>query len=61
MKIYSIEVETDAGRRTVKLAAPLEIDATGDMPKPFRGLTEVLWDVLREVARQMPQAPKAEA
>jgi hypothetical protein len=62
MKIYLIEVETDAGRRVVKLAAPIEIDATAEaMPVPFRGLTEVLWNVVREVARQNPQVPKAQA
>jgi hypothetical protein len=63
MKIYSIEVETDAGRRVVKLAAPIDIDARGDMPPPFRSLTDVLWGLLREVAAQAPSssAPKAKA
>ena len=61
MKIYLIEVETDAGRRVVKLAAPIEVDARGDMPVAFRSLTEVLWNVVREVARQAPQVPKAQA
>lgn len=61
VKIFSIEVETDAGRRVVKLAAPIEVDARGDMPAHFRSLTEFLWGVLREVARQAPEVPKAEA
>jgi hypothetical protein len=62
MKISLIEVKTDAGRRVVKLAAPIEVDATAEvMPAHFRGLTEVLWNVVREVARQPPQVPKAEA
>ena len=62
VKVFWIEVETDAGRRVVKLAAPIEVDATSEvMPVPFRGLTEVLWNVVREVARQAPEAPKAQA
>ncbi len=63
MKIYTIEVETDAGRRVVKLAAPLDVDARGDMPSNFRSLTELLWGLLREVAVQSPSptTPKAEA
>lgn len=62
VKIYLIEVETDAGRRVVKLAAPIEVDATAEvMPAHFRGLTEVLWNVVREVARQPPPVPKVEA
>jgi len=65
MKIYSIEVETDLGRRVVQLSPPLDVDPTGDMPAPFRSLTEVLWNVMHQVALQGPAlaatAPKAEA
>ena len=63
MKIYSIEVETDLGRRVVKLSAPLDVEPHGDMPLRFRSLTELLWDVLREVASQGAalSPPRAEA
>jgi hypothetical protein len=63
MKIYSMEVETDLGRRVVQLAAPLEIEPQGEMPLLFRSLTEMLWSVLREVAAQTPALtpPKVEA
>ena len=63
MKIYSIEVETDFGRRVVKLSAPLDVEAQGDMPASFRSLTEILWGVLREVASQGAaiSPPRAEA
>lgn len=54
MKIYSMEVETDLGRRVIQLAAPLEIEPQGEMPPFFRSLTEMLWSVLREVAAQAP-------
>lgn len=63
MKIFSMEVETDLGRRVVQLAAPLDVDPRGDMPPHFRSLTELLWNILREVAIQQPALtlPKAEA
>lgn len=64
MKIYSIEVETDSGRRVVKIAAPLDVDPHADnMPLAFRSLTELLWNVLREVANQGAALapPRAEA
>ena len=63
MKIYSIEVQTDLGRRVVKLAAPINIDPTGVMPSQFRSLTELLWGVVCEVAENalLPTTPKAEA
>ena len=63
MKIYSIEVETDSGRRVVKIAAPLDVDPHADMPPAFRSLTELLWNVLREVANQGAALapPRAEA
>jgi len=63
MKIFSIEVETDGGRRVIKLGAWIDVDARGDMPTAFRSLTEVLWGLLREVAIQSPAptSPKAEA
>ena len=53
MKIYSIEVETDLGRRVVKLSAPIDVDPTGPMPSHFRTLaTDVLWGVVQQVALQ---------
>lgn len=61
MKIYSIEVETDCGRRVVKLAAPIDVEALGDMAPPFRSLTEVLWGLLREVAAQAPSSTPSKA
>jgi len=65
MKIYSIEVDTDLGRRVVKIEAPLDVDPRDDMPPHFRSLTELLWNVLRQVANQHTElaaaAPKAEA
>lgn len=65
MKIYTMEVETDLGRRVVQLSAPIDIDPHGDMPPHFRSLTELLWSVLRDVAAQGTElaqsAPKAEA
>lgn len=63
MKIYSIEVQTDLGRRVVQLSPPLDIDPIGDMSPEFRSLTGVLWAVLCEVAANapVPTTPKAEA
>lgn len=63
MKIFSIEVETEVGRRVIKLAAPIDVDASGDMPPIFRSLTEGLWGLVREVAAQapIPTTPKAQA
>lgn len=68
MKIYSIELATDEGRRVVQLAAPIEVDPkaeNAEMPPTFRSLTEMLWGIVREVAAQSPAlaaaAPKAEA
>lgn len=63
MKIYSIEVQTDLGRRVVKLDPPINIDPTGVMPPQFRSLTELLWGVVCEVADKgpLPTTPKAEA
>jgi hypothetical protein len=66
MKIYSIEVETDLGRRVVQLSAPLDVDPHGDMPPHFRSLTEQLWNnVIRLAAiygdELAASVPKAEA
>ena len=65
MKIYTIEVETDLGRRVVQLSAPLDVDPHGDMPPQFRSLTELLWGVLQQVAIQGDKLaaapPKVEA
>lgn len=63
MKIFSIEVETDLGRRVVQLSTPICVEPVGDMPDSFRSLTGLLWDVLREVANQGEALapPRAEA
>lgn len=61
MKIHSIEIQTDLGRRVIQLAAPIDIEPVGDMPIQFRALTEALWGLLREVAQQKLQPPKIEA
>jgi hypothetical protein len=66
MKIKSIEVETDFGRRHIQLTAPIDVDPTSEVPPAqFRSLTDLLWNVLRQVAIQSPQlaatAPKVEA
>ena len=63
MKMYSIEIETDLGRRVVQLAAPLDVDPQGDMSPLFRSLTEMLWRVLCDVAAQVSSLtpPKVEA
>lgn len=65
MKIYSIEVETDLGRRVVQLSAPLDINPLAEMPPQFRSLTEALWGVLQQVAihgaELAASAPKVEA
>jgi len=65
MKIYSIEVETDLGRRVVQLSAPIDVDPRSDMPPHFRSLTEALWGVLQQVAVHSAElaasVPKAEA
>ena len=65
MKIYSMEVQTDQGRRVVQVAAPLDVDPSGEMPAVFRSLTEMLWDVLCKTSAKATElaalAPKAEA
>lgn len=63
MKIFTMEVQTDLGRRVVQLEGPIDVDPIGDMPQHFRSLTEVLWKVLCGVAAQGPglTGPKVEA
>jgi hypothetical protein len=63
MQIKSIEVDTDLGRRVIQISPPLEVDPSGEMPPHFRSLTELLWNVMRQVASQAPefQLPKVEA
>lgn len=63
MKIYSIEVQTELGRRVVQLSPPIDIDPTGVMSPQFRSLTEMLWGVMCEAATNIlaPTTPKAEA
>lgn len=63
MKIYTMEVMTDLGRRVVQLSPPIDVDPIGDMPQPYRSLAAVLWGVLCGAAEQplVPTVPKAEA
>lgn len=63
MKIKSIEVDTDLGRRVVQISPPIDVDPTGEMPSHFGSLIQVLWNVMRQVATdsQAFAAPKAEA
>jgi hypothetical protein len=65
MKIYSMEVQTDLGRRVVQIAAPIDVDPSGEMPPVFRSLTEMLWEAICKVSAQSAElaarAPKAEA
>lgn len=62
MKIYSIEVQTDLGRRVVQLDTPLDVDPPGPMPPQFRSLSELLWGVLCEFSTNPPApAPKVKA
>jgi hypothetical protein len=65
MKIHSIEVMTDAGRRVIQLGAPLDVDPEGEMPATFRELTELLWGAIQQVAIHADalsaSVPKAEA
>jgi hypothetical protein len=65
MKIFTIEVETDLGRRVIQLAAPIDVDPLGDMPVRFHDLIGMLWGAMHGIALQGPAlaalAPKAEA
>ena len=63
MKIKSIEVDTDLGRRVVQISPPIEVDPTAEMPSHFGSLIELLWNVMRQVATDPKafSAPKAEA
>jgi hypothetical protein len=64
MKINSIEVDTDLGRRTVQLSPTIDVDPTGDMPTHFlQAFTELLWNLMQQFARESStfSAPKVEA
>lgn len=65
MKIYSIEIETDHGRRVAQFAAPIDVDPLGSMPPQFRTFPDLLWSILQQVAINgtdlAATAPKAEA
>ena len=65
MKIYSIEVQTDVGRRVAQFAAPIEVDPLGSMPEQFRSFPDLLWSILQQVALNGAElaaaAPKVEA
>lgn len=65
MKVHSLEVVTDLGRRVVQLSPPVDFDTSGEMPAHFRSLMEMLWGIICQVAAEgavegmLP--PKAEA
>ena len=65
MKIFSLTIETDLGRRTVQLSPPVDVEPFGDMPSKFRSLTAMYWKMICEIAAQgsalAAAAPKAEA
>jgi hypothetical protein len=63
VKIKSIEVDTDLGRRIVQISPPIDVDPTGEMPSHFGSLIELLWNVMRQVATDQKtfSAPKVEA
>ena len=65
MKIYSMEIQTDLGRRVVQLSAPLDVEPQGEMPPEIRSLTEMLWGAVCEIAARGSElsalAPKVEA
>ncbi len=64
--VKSVEIDTDKGRRHIRLTAPIDIDPTSATPSAqFQSLAKMLWDVLHQVALQVPTlavaAPKVEA
>ena len=60
IQIKSLEIETDFGRRTVHLTTPIEVDPTASvMPPAFRSLSEMFWDLVRQIALQTPEFMKA--
>lgn len=65
MKIYSIEIVTDQGRRVAEFAAPIDADPVGTMPPEFRSFPELLWGIVQKVALNgadlAAAAPKVEA
>jgi hypothetical protein len=54
VKISSLTVETDLGRRVVQFSPPLNVELQEEMPPEFRTLPELLWRMLCEVAAQGP-------
>ena len=63
MKIKSIEIDTDLGRRVFQMSPPIDVDLAGEMPPPIRSLPELVWNLLCQIAAEGPalNAPKAEA
>jgi hypothetical protein len=60
MKIYTIEVDTDLGRRVLQLSPPIDVDPTGEMPAHFRSLTtDVLWGAIKQIAIHGPELTAA--
>ncbi len=54
MRIYGIGVETDVGRRVVKLSAPLDVDLLSDTSTSV--LVDALLDLVRRLDRDLAQA-----
>lgn len=51
MKITSIEIETDQGKRTVNLLNHIEVDPTSaEAPDTFCELAIMLWECVRRAA-----------
>lgn len=51
MKITSIEIETDQGKRNIRLLNHIEVDPTAvEAPDAFWHLSMMLWECVRRVA-----------
>lgn len=65
MKIYSIEVDTDHGRRTFQFSPPLDVDPRGAIPPQVQSFPGLLWKLVQQLAvngaELAASAPKAEA
>jgi len=65
MKIYSIEIETDHGRRTFGFSPPLDVDPRGEIPPQVHSFPGLLWNLVQQIAvngaEMAASAPKAEA
>lgn len=50
MKIKSVEIDTDFGRRIIQISPPLEVDPASSMPEYFPTLIAMLWEMLHPEA-----------